>query len=800
MSLIWHSRPSTFASAPRPIAVLRALAALPLSALLLLAAAPRSAAQTCAGDCNRNGVVSNDETLVGANVVLGTLALRACPSADANGDGRAAVGEAVAAVGNRLGGCGRTRTASLGSPRTPSPQIELGVVAGSAGAQVSFDATLHTLGNDVAGTENVIAFDPLTPIISCQSNPAIHKSAFAAFRPIGCTSGVDCTSVKLLVLSLSNVDPIPDGSVLYSCTVAINIAAPDGTYPLDSSLEGAATPDGNPLPLEGIDGAVIVAGAICPGDCNGDGSITINELIRGINILINGSGLAACPVADLNGDGLVLVDESIAATGNAYDGCGSHPSGPPGINAVEVELGVVSGTAGTQVSVDATLHTNGESVAGTQNDIGFDASTPVAANFMGRPDCAPNPAIDKTATVFAFLPNGCSPGLDCTGVRALVTSLANFDPIPDGSILYTCTIDISPFAADGLHPLIASFVRASTPGGQPIPAFGTDGGVITSGGMMPPTPTPTPVTDTTIVVGSASGVPGQLTTFGVGLETNGEIAGVQNDLTLANAAPIVFSSCEVNPDINKPQTAFGFRPMGCVPDVNCSGVRALVLSFSNLDPIPDGSTMYSCDVLILPNASPGNYPIECSNEGVSDPDGNALPVDCTDGSITVLAEGPPVAPASLILQRARLGSRAGSGGSVLLSGVVNTNPPFGSLGPDVVASGLSIELGGAGGLDFTLSWEAATCSSRATARGPKIRCDVDDASGKRRIVLRPMRIPNLLRMKVKGSRLALSGPFTADPLTASLVTSSFQRPDTIDSCELRHGGAIVSCKESGTVP
>jgi hypothetical protein len=63
-----------------------------------------------------------------------------------------------------------------------------------------------------------------------------------------------------------------------------------------------------------------------------------------------------------------------------------------------------------------------------------------------------------------------------------------------------------------------------------------------------------------------------------------------------------------------------------------------------------------------------------------------------------------------------------------------------------------------------------------------------------------MRIPNLLRMKVNGSRLALSGPFTTDPLTATLVTASFQRPDTIHGCELHRGGTLTSCSESGLVP
>jgi hypothetical protein len=224
-----------------------------------------------------------------------------------------------------------------------------------------------------------------------------------------------------------------------------------------------------------------------------------------------------------------------------------------------------------------------------------------------------------------------------------------------------------------------------------------------------------------------------------------------------------------------------------------------VISFSNLDPIPDGSTMYSCDVFILPSAAPGDYPLVCSNEGVSDPDGNALPVECTDGTVTVLTDGPPVAPASLILQKVRL--RSGDTDSWLtLAAAVNANPPFGGLGDDVLAGGLSLRLTGAGGVDLTLNWDASSCTTRQSPRGPKIRCDTADVNGRRKIVLRPTRIPNLLRMKVSGSRLPLTGPFTAEPITATLQTTSFQRPDAIDGCELRHNGLVVSCSESGVVP
>ena len=68
---------------PRRISVAAAVAL----AALLGCASRAGAIDTCAGDCNGDGAVSADETLIGANLVLGTLSLRACPTADASGDG-----------------------------------------------------------------------------------------------------------------------------------------------------------------------------------------------------------------------------------------------------------------------------------------------------------------------------------------------------------------------------------------------------------------------------------------------------------------------------------------------------------------------------------------------------------------------------------------------------------------------------------------------------------------------------------------------------------------------------------------
>ena len=103
----------------------------------LIACAPRAdAAAACAGDCNGDGAVSNDETLIGANLALGTLSLRSCPPADRSGDGTVSVAEAVAAVGGSLNGCAAPRAGQVMAAANGPAQIELGVVTGSAGGPV----------------------------------------------------------------------------------------------------------------------------------------------------------------------------------------------------------------------------------------------------------------------------------------------------------------------------------------------------------------------------------------------------------------------------------------------------------------------------------------------------------------------------------------------------------------------------------------------------------------------------------------------------------------------------------------
>ena len=59
----------------------------------------------------------------------------------------------------------------------------------------------------------------------------------------------------------------------------------------------------------------------CVGDCNGLASVTVDELVEGINIALGVMTLDVCRSFDASGDGFVTVDELLAAIRSALNGC-----------------------------------------------------------------------------------------------------------------------------------------------------------------------------------------------------------------------------------------------------------------------------------------------------------------------------------------------------------------------------------------------------------------------------------------------------------------------------------------------
>lgn len=59
----------------------------------------------------------------------------------------------------------------------------------------------------------------------------------------------------------------------------------------------------------------------CGGDCNGDGRVTIDELLRAVNIALDAVPVTACAMADTNRNGAVIINELTGAVNSALSGC-----------------------------------------------------------------------------------------------------------------------------------------------------------------------------------------------------------------------------------------------------------------------------------------------------------------------------------------------------------------------------------------------------------------------------------------------------------------------------------------------
>jgi glucose/arabinose dehydrogenase len=71
----------------------------------------------------------------------------------------------------------------------------------------------------------------------------------------------------------------------------------------------------------------------CTGDCDGGGTVTIDEIMRGVTIALGEASVFSCGAFDANGDERIAIDELIASVSAALDGCATPPvtptDGPP---------------------------------------------------------------------------------------------------------------------------------------------------------------------------------------------------------------------------------------------------------------------------------------------------------------------------------------------------------------------------------------------------------------------------------------------------------------------------------------
>jgi hypothetical protein len=74
-------------------------------------------------------------------------------------------------------------------------------------------------------------------------------------------------------------------------------------------------------------------------------------------------------------------------------------------------------------------------------------------------------------------------------------------------------------------------------------------------------------------------------------------------------------TCTADSDCTSPGKCTG----ACTPGTNCTGIRAIILAVDNLNAIPDGSTLYSCNVAIASGATvPSDHTLTISKESAGE--------------------------------------------------------------------------------------------------------------------------------------------------------------------------------------
>lgn len=129
------------------------------------------------------------------------------------------------------------------------------------------------------------------------------------------TPGASATATPTATATSTSIVPTPTATSTAPATATATTepATPTATGEPTAETTASETPTPTPTPT--------VEPAACTGDCNGSGSVEINELVVGVNIALGTTGISACPAFDANGDGSVAIQELIAAVNNALSGC-----------------------------------------------------------------------------------------------------------------------------------------------------------------------------------------------------------------------------------------------------------------------------------------------------------------------------------------------------------------------------------------------------------------------------------------------------------------------------------------------
>jgi YVTN family beta-propeller protein len=99
-----------------------------------------------------------------------------------------------------------------------------------------------------------------------------------------------------------------------------NVTAPGTVSVIDTATHGVVAT----IPVGENPTSIAIAAPVpsaCAGDCDDDGKVSVDELIRGVDMALGTLAVNACAAFDQERDGVVSIAELITAVSNALSGC-----------------------------------------------------------------------------------------------------------------------------------------------------------------------------------------------------------------------------------------------------------------------------------------------------------------------------------------------------------------------------------------------------------------------------------------------------------------------------------------------
>lgn len=288
--------------------------------------------------------------------------------------------------------------------------------------------------------------------------------------------------------------------------------------------------------------------------------------------------------------------------------------------------GYVVASAGDEASVDIRLTSN-VPIASVEHHLMLPPQARLLAAGEDGAACSVGAGIDSDCVNFLPLPPGCTPGTDCTGMRAVIVGACLGQAIPSGTVLYSCEVEVDLAAEEGQYPLQSITGGASNPSGGPVDLSGSDGVLIVDEAAF-----------VKVFAGNAAARPGETASMLASFSTNIDVETVGHRLLFDPEARIAADAGgrpRCTSLASGTESRLDFIPDGCAAGVDCTGIESVV-SASGAQPLPASLLLYRCELEVAADAAPGSYALRIENLTASGPDSPNLPgADPLDGVVDV---------------------------------------------------------------------------------------------------------------------------------------------------------------------